>query len=74
MTEVKPIRTEEDLANAIQLIQRLSKATPGTPEHDDREILSALIEQFRSKNQHIALPNPIAAIESHMEQHGNDST
>ena len=70
MTEVKPIRTEEDLANAIQLIQRLSKAAPGTPEHDDREILSALIEQYRSKNQRIALPNPIAAIESHMEQHG----
>jgi HTH-type transcriptional regulator/antitoxin HigA len=70
VAEVKPIRNEQDLTNALQRIQKLSQAESRTPEHDEREILSALVEQYQNKTGRDALPNPIAAIESHMEQNG----
>ncbi len=68
--EIKPIRTEEDYRAALEEIDAIFDVEPGTPEGDRLDILVTLIEAYEEKNHKIPLPDPVAAIEFHMERLG----
>ena len=51
-------------------VERLWDAEPGTPEDDQAEILSILIEAYEARHHPIPAPDPIAAIRFMMEQNG----
>jgi len=68
--EIRPIRSDADYRAALTEVERLWDAEPGTPEGDQAEILSILIENYEAKNDPIPAPDPIAAILFMMEQKG----
>jgi HTH-type transcriptional regulator/antitoxin HigA len=70
MMMVKPIRTESDYEANLERIEHLIDAEPGTPEGDELEILSTLIERYENERFPIAAPTPLAAIRFRMEQAG----
>ncbi|HJU18219.1 MAG TPA: helix-turn-helix domain-containing protein [Stellaceae bacterium] len=68
--DIRPIRTEADYRAALQEVERLWEAEPGTPEGDQVEVLAALIEAYEARHHPIPAPDPIAAILFMMEQKG----
>jgi HTH-type transcriptional regulator/antitoxin HigA len=68
--EIKPIRTEDDYQAALAEIERLFEAEPGTPEGDQLEVWVTLVEAYEDVHYAIPLPDPIEAIEYHMERLG----
>lgn len=70
MMRLKPIRTEADYDAALEEIDRLMNATPGTPEGDQLDILATLVEAYEARHRPIEVPDPIAALEYFMEQRG----
>ncbi len=68
--EIKPVRTEEDYRAALEEIDAVFNAEPGTPEGDKLDILVTLVEAYEEKHHKIPLPDPVAAIEFHMERLG----
>jgi HTH-type transcriptional regulator/antitoxin HigA len=68
--DIRPIRSETDYHAALTEVERLWDAEPGTPEGDQAEILSILIEAYEAKHHPIPTPDPIAAILFMMEQKG----
>lgn len=67
---LKPIKSEEDYAAALQEIERLWDAEPGTPESDTLEILITLVEAYERGRYDLPAPDPIAALEYFMESRG----
>lgn len=67
---IKPIRNDDDLANAFVALERVFQAENGTPQADERDILLALIENYESKRYPIPHADPISAIAFAMEQNG----
>lgn len=67
---IKPIRTEEDYALAIERLEVIFEAKAGSKEGDELEILSILIENYENEKVTIDLPDPIEAIKFRMEQMG----
>jgi HTH-type transcriptional regulator/antitoxin HigA len=68
--DVRPIRSEADYHAALNWVERLWEAEPGTPEGDRVEVLATLIEAYEARHYPIAAPDPIAAILFMMEQKG----
>jgi HTH-type transcriptional regulator/antitoxin HigA len=68
--DIRPIRSEADYRTALTEVERLWDAEPGTPEGDQAEILSILIETYEATHHPIPAPDPIAAILFMMEQKG----
>lgn len=68
--DVKPIRTEEDYDAALARIEEIWNAEPGTPESDELDVLSILVEDYEEKHHPIDPPDPIEAIRFRMEQMG----
>jgi len=68
--DIKPIKTEEDYQAALKEIRSLFHALPDTPEGDRLEVLAALVKAYEKKHYPIPLPDPIEAIEYHMESRG----
>src|SRR5207237_5242229 len=68
--DILPIRSEAVYRVALTEVERLWDAEPGTPEGDQAEILSILIEAYEAKHHPIPAPDPIAAILFMMEQKG----
>lgn len=67
---MKPIHTEQDYRRALKRLERIFDATPGTPEGDELEILTILIEKYENRTDAIEFPDPIEAIKFRMEQLG----
>ena len=67
---VKLIKTEEDYQQALDRIDQLMEAEPGTPEGDELEVLAALVEMYEGRHFPIDPPDPIEAIKFRMEQSG----
>ena len=70
--DIKPIKTEKDYEAALQLIEELWDSEEGTAESDRLDILITLVDAYEQINHTIYPPDPIAAIEFHMDQ--NDLT
>jgi len=68
--ETKPIRSEAEYAAALKEIEFLFDAQPDTAESDRLELLATLVESYEAQHHPIPLPDPIAAIEYHMESRG----
>ena len=70
MSEIKPIRSEEDYEAAVAEVERLWGARLGTPEGDRLDVLATLIDAYESEHDPIDPPDPIEAIKFRMEQQG----
>jgi HTH-type transcriptional regulator/antitoxin HigA len=68
--EIKPIRTEADYKVALARIDALMDAEPGTPEGQELDVLTDLVELYEAKHVQMGHPSPVAAIEFRMEQAG----
>lgn len=68
--KIKPIKTGVDYEAALEEIERLLDAKPGTAEADRLEVLTTLTEVYEEKHYAIPLPDPIEAILYHMESRG----
>jgi HTH-type transcriptional regulator/antitoxin HigA len=67
---IKPIKTDADCRAALGEVEQLMDAAPDTLAGDRLEILVALIEAYEARHYPIPLPDPIAAIEYHLESRG----
>jgi len=70
MIKIKVIKTEKDYQEALKLVEKLMSLDPNpdSAEGEQLNLLSALIEDYESKNFPETLPNPIEAIKFRMEQ------
>ena len=68
--KLKPIKTEQDYETALERLEVIFDALPGTEESDELEILGMLIEKYEKEHHPMDLPDPIEAIKFRMEQMG----
>lgn len=70
--EIKPIRNSEDHKMALEELRVLFDMKPaeGTAEFDRFEILAMLVEAYELGTHPIDAPDPVAALEFYMDQHG----
>jgi HTH-type transcriptional regulator/antitoxin HigA len=64
------IKKEKDYNLALARIEKLMDSKPGTPEFDELELLSTLVEIFEDEHFPIGMPDPVSAIKFRMEQLG----
>lgn len=67
---IKPIRTKTDHAAALETIERLWDAKPGTADGDTLEILATLVDAYERVRTPILPADPIEAIKFRIEQEG----
>lgn len=67
---LKPIKTEADYEAAMELVENLWDAKPGTAEADQLEVLGILIDQYETQQYPIAAPDAVEAVLFYMEQNG----
>lgn len=66
----KVIKNDREYEAALDRIDALMDAAPNSPEGDELELLTTLVEFYEEKQFPIELPDPIAAIRFRMEQAG----
>lgn len=71
---IKPIRTATDYKKALKRVERLMDAKKNTPEGDELEILSILIEKYESEKFPFPSPDPISVIKFRLDQLGLDQS
>ena len=67
---VKPIHTRAERSRALEEIEQLMGARRGSPPADRLEVLAALVAAYEAAHDPTELPEPIEAIEAHMEERG----
>lgn len=67
---IKPIKTKKDYQAAMNRLEMIFDAKPGTPEGDELEVLGILIDKYEQEHYPIGYPDPIEAIKFRMEQLG----
>ncbi len=67
---IKPIKKEQDYIDALSRIESLMSSKPNTPQMDELEILTTLVEVYEEQFYKIDAPDPIEAIKFKMEQEG----
>lgn len=67
---IKPIKTKRDYQQALDRLETIFDARPGTPEGDELEVLGILIDKYEQERYPIDFPDPIEAIKFRMEQMG----
>lgn len=68
MINVKAIKTEEDYTQALSRLEEIFHAPLESPEGDEADVLSILIEKYEDEHYPIEAPDPIEAIKFRMEQ------
>ena|SRR5687767_11875705 len=68
--KIKPIKNKRDYLAALDRLEKIFDAKIGTPEGDELEVLSILIEKYEKEHFPIDLPDPIEAIKFRLEQLG----
>lgn len=66
----KIIKTEKEYKDALVRLEEIFDSTKNSPNADELELLSFLIEKYEQENSAIDLPDPIEAIKFRMEQLG----
>jgi len=66
--DIQPIKTEEDYKSALRTIEDLWDSDVDTPNGDRLEILITLVDAYEAVHHPIYPPDPVAAIEFHMDQ------
>jgi len=67
---IKPIKSEKDYITTLNQIESLMDAKPNTPQMDELEVLTTLVEAYEAQHYAIDAPDPIEAIKFRMEQEG----
>ena len=67
---IKPIKNEEDYSQTLSYIESLMDAKQNTPQMDELEVLTTLVEAYEEQHYKIDVPDPIEAIKFRMEQEG----
>ncbi len=67
---IKPIKNEEDYSQTLSYIESLMDAKPNTPQMDELEVLTTLVESYEEQHYNMETPDPIEAIKFRMEQEG----
>jgi len=62
------IKTDQDYQASLDRLQQIFDADSGTPDGDEAELLTGLIQTYEKENYPIEPPDPIAAIRFRMEQ------
>jgi HTH-type transcriptional regulator/antitoxin HigA len=65
---MKPIRNRSDLDAAIERLNKVFGSPAHTPEGDECEILTALIEHYEARNYPDPFLDPVAVIKVRMEE------
>lgn len=68
--KMKLIKTKKEYQVALNRLEQIFDAQPGSEEGDELEILSLLIEKYENEHYPIEFPDPIEAIKFRMEQLG----
>ena len=68
--DINPIKTESDYRAALQEIESLMTAEPGTPEGERLDVLATLVEAWERKHFPLDLPDPVEAIKFALDQRG----
>ncbi len=68
--DIRPIRSHEDHRNALAEIERLWNAPAGSADADKLDILVTLAEAFEERHYPVAAPDPVDAIQAHIELTG----
>ncbi|MCX6055617.1 MAG: ImmA/IrrE family metallo-endopeptidase [Chloroflexi bacterium] len=66
----KVIKTEKEYQIALEELEPLMDAVPGSKEEQELELLALLIEKYEDEHFPISLPDPVDAIKFRMEQQG----
>lgn len=64
---IRPIRNDRDQAAALQRIESLLSARPGTAEGDELDVLTTLVEAYERRHFPIDAPDPVEFIRNVME-------
>jgi len=67
MMDIRPIRSQADYDAALERIDALMGAGPGTPEGDELDVLTTIVEAYEQKHFVIEAPDPIEFIRNTME-------
>jgi HTH-type transcriptional regulator / antitoxin HigA len=67
---IKPIRNKKDYRKTLKRIETLWNAAPNSPDYDELEVLSTLVDAYEERHYPIGPPDPIEAIRFRMEQLG----
>ena len=68
--DIRPIKTKADHRAALKQIERLIEANPGTPAGNRLDALTTFVERYESQHVPIDPPDPIEALQYHMESRG----
>lgn len=67
---LKVITSNKEYRAAVQAIEELWDAKPGSRAHDELEVLALLTDDYERRSFPMAEPDPVAAIRFRMEQAG----
>jgi HTH-type transcriptional regulator / antitoxin HigA len=70
MMHIQPIHSDADLSRAFARLEEIWEEEDGTPEADELEVLSILIEKYEDAHYPIGPSDPVDAIKFRMEQQG----
>jgi HTH-type transcriptional regulator/antitoxin HigA len=68
--DIKILKTEAEYDAALERIDALMNAAPGSSEEEELELLAILVEKYEEEHYPIELPDPVEAIKFRMEQEG----
>jgi HTH-type transcriptional regulator/antitoxin HigA len=66
----KLIKTAEEYDLVMSRIEQIMDAVSGTPDGDELELLSLLVEKYETENYPLKEPTPIDVIQFYIEQRG----
>ena len=64
------IKTDEGYTDALARIEQMMDAEPNTPEGDELELLSLLVEKYEKEKYPLPEADPVDVIQYYMEQRG----
>ena len=67
---IRPIKTKKDYQLAMNRLESIFDAKPGTTEGDELEVLGILIDKYEQEHYPIGYPDPVEAIKFRMKQLG----
>src|SRR5258706_14901117 len=68
--DVHPIKTDADYQAALKRIETLFAAAPNSPQADELEVLTMLLEAYEEQLFAIPAPDPVEAVKYFMESRG----
>ena len=67
---LRSIKTKKEYQNALDRLEVIFDAKPGSSQGDELEVLGILIDKYEQSHYSIDFPDPIEAIKFRMEQLG----